>query len=453
MPERSIGVIDDFPTWHNVSPRFGLAYDLTGDGRTAVKFAIGRYVEQEATGYSGEVQYVWAHQAPKSRSWTDLNGDDIAQDNEIGPTSNVNFGLPSDQRNADPDFSRQTNYSINVNLEHELHPGLSVSGGYYYRKYTNFGIRDNVVTTRADYLSGFAADPRDNGQTVEVFWLDPTLVGQVSRLDINTENWWSYNGFDINLSARFGDGGVVTSGFQAGKLVKNDCEQEDPNGSTHGFRPFFASGGPFCDQTQFDIPFDKTFKLSGAYPLPVPGNIQVSGVFQSVPGDIRTLTGSVTRGEHPAGGLPEGVRHHPVQQARRGVSGPAQPARPQVQRDHSVWGRTDSAGVRHLQRVERGHHPGAEQQLRRVARQHYGDHRRTGDASGCEHHLLGNVGRGLSRAGSIVGRGFGPALFLWGTTAAGGPRSRRSEPSKVVTIVCRGTATALVQAERFAKRD
>ena len=98
----------------------------------------------------------------------------------------------------------------------------------------------------------------------------------------------------------------MTSGFQAGKLVKNDCEQEDPNGSTHGFRPFFASGGPFCDQTQFDIPFDKTFKLSGAYPLPVPGNIQVSGVFQSVPGDIRTLTGSVTRGNIPQAAFPRG---------------------------------------------------------------------------------------------------------------------------------------------------
>ena len=81
VPERSIGVIDDFPTWHNVSPRFGLAYDLTGDGRTAVKFAIGRYVEQEATGYPGRFNTLGT--SSESRSWTDLNGDDIAQDNEI----------------------------------------------------------------------------------------------------------------------------------------------------------------------------------------------------------------------------------------------------------------------------------------------------------------------------------------------------------------------------------
>ena len=100
-------------------------------------------------------------------------------------------------------------------------------------------------------------------------------------------------GFDINLNARFGDGGILITGFSAGKVVKNDCEQENPNGNLHGVLglELFSFGGPWCDQTPFDIPFDKTFKLSGAYPLPVPGDIQVSGVFQSVPGNIRTITG------------------------------------------------------------------------------------------------------------------------------------------------------------------
>ena len=233
------------------------------------------------------------------RPWTDLNGDDIAQDNEIGPARDENCGWPVARTRAEDGFSRQRNYSINVNLEHELRPEVSVSGGYYYRKYTNSRITDNLLTSRSDYVTVDVANPLIDGGLIPVSYLREGLIGSVDNRIVNSDNWRSYNGFDINLSARFGDGGVLTTGFQAGKLVKNDCEQENPNGSTHGFRPFFASGGPWCDQTQFDIPFDKTFKLSGAYPLPVPGNIQVSGVFQSVPGDIRTFTGFITRATIP----------------------------------------------------------------------------------------------------------------------------------------------------------
>ena len=304
VQDRCIEALNDLPTFNDVSPRFGLAYDLSGDGRTALKFAIGRYVEQEATGFASGFNTL--RTSNETRTWADLNGDDIAQDNEIGPTRNVNFGLPSDVRNADPNLNRANNYSVNVNLEHEVRPGLSVSGGYYYRKYKDFRITDNRAIQPSDYLTAQVADPRGNGQFVDVSWFPAALNGFSDNLIRNSDNWRNYNGFDINLNARFGDGGLLTTGFQAGKQVKNDCDQENPNGRTHGGRPFFASGGPFCDQTQFDIPFDKTFKLSGAYPLPVPGNIMVSGVFQSVPGDIRTLTGVVTRRNIFQANIPSG---------------------------------------------------------------------------------------------------------------------------------------------------
>ena len=43
-PARDFGRIENVPNWKDVDPRFGVAYDLFGNGKTAVKASIGRYV-------------------------------------------------------------------------------------------------------------------------------------------------------------------------------------------------------------------------------------------------------------------------------------------------------------------------------------------------------------------------------------------------------------------------
>ena len=32
-------------SWHDVTPRMGVAYDLFGNGKTALKFNLGKYME------------------------------------------------------------------------------------------------------------------------------------------------------------------------------------------------------------------------------------------------------------------------------------------------------------------------------------------------------------------------------------------------------------------------
>ena len=68
--------MQDIPTFSLLVPRLGVTYDLTGDGKTAIKASFSRYAIQEGSrfpeslnpnGYSG--QYM---------DWKDLNGDDIA---------------------------------------------------------------------------------------------------------------------------------------------------------------------------------------------------------------------------------------------------------------------------------------------------------------------------------------------------------------------------------------
>ena len=72
-PEITADPIEDLPDWRDWNGRLGVAYDLFGDGRTAVKAFAGRYVANEALGiattfspFGSNIDY---------RFWSDLNGD------------------------------------------------------------------------------------------------------------------------------------------------------------------------------------------------------------------------------------------------------------------------------------------------------------------------------------------------------------------------------------------
>ena len=49
LPPVDFAPRSDVPAWRDFSPRLGAAYDLFGDGRTALKFSMGRYVGKSST--------------------------------------------------------------------------------------------------------------------------------------------------------------------------------------------------------------------------------------------------------------------------------------------------------------------------------------------------------------------------------------------------------------------
>ena len=94
VPGRSVtfGRVDDVPDWKSVSPRLGPAYDVFGSGRTALKLSLGRYMEAPnlttITGPPTRTRSI----SNAIRTWTDVNGDFVPQESELGPRSNANFG-------------------------------------------------------------------------------------------------------------------------------------------------------------------------------------------------------------------------------------------------------------------------------------------------------------------------------------------------------------------------
>src|SRR5439155_13360907 len=98
--------------WHDINPRIGFVYDLTGDGKTAVKASLGRYVGAMNNALANTYAPWAAVVLNTTRSWTDTNKDfipncDLANpllNGECGAMANNSFGQLQVRSSADPNW-------------------------------------------------------------------------------------------------------------------------------------------------------------------------------------------------------------------------------------------------------------------------------------------------------------------------------------------------------------
>ena len=286
VPQRTFAAVTTLPTFSDISPRVGLTYDLFGDGTTAIKVGVNKYVASMSADFARA--YDPAVQDSDTRNWDDLNGDDIAQDNEIGPSNDNNFGLASSRR-SDDNLKREYNIEYSASIDRQLSEGLSVSVGFYRRTFHRLWFTDNVLVTDADYLPVSVASPL-NGEAITVFNLDPAKRGLRDRVDTNAPDGARkqiYNGIEATFVARTPGNGRNLGGVTLDRTREKDCSPDDPN----------ANGGRFCDQfgSNVELKFKPLLKLSGFYPLPVWG-LELSDSFQSAPGEVLENNWDVGRG-------------------------------------------------------------------------------------------------------------------------------------------------------------
>ena len=62
-------------SWHDVTPRIGLAYDLMGNGKTGIKVNVGKYMETNTLGQSFDLNLSPNRRitTDTTRSWNDKN--------------------------------------------------------------------------------------------------------------------------------------------------------------------------------------------------------------------------------------------------------------------------------------------------------------------------------------------------------------------------------------------
>lgn len=275
-----------------ISPRVGLAYDVFGNARTALKFSIGKYVTPAAFGLALRLNPVSL--VSVSIPWNDrdlagrvlpTNGDDIAQDSEIDLTRlPTNFGARRLDR-LDPDLKREYNIEMAVGAQHALSDRISVAAGWYRRTYKNQYITDNVLRDLSDYDAVQVVSPY-NGEVFNVYNLRNALeLSQVDNLVTNAgkDRTWIYNGFELSVQTRLPGGGNFLASSVMQRARTNEC---DSLGTRFG-----DADNPnrlrFCDrfnlQAEYNaVPFRSDLKLAGSYPLV--WGIQVSGRFTSMPG-------------------------------------------------------------------------------------------------------------------------------------------------------------------------
>ena len=296
-------VVENIPNWQDVNVRFGAAFDLIGDGSTAVKFSGGRYIANEGTGVTQGYNPIYPYNLLDYRPWTDLNGDGTAlnadgtpQLDEIGPSNNPNYGLSTITTQYDPNLARASNWEYSAGVERQLGAGWALSMMWHRRSYTNFDWFDNLNTSADDwFLAGTWTGPDDpalpaiaRGVQVPIYVTDPGLDIQTGN-DFHTVapgDYRTWNGFEVILDGELPRGGFMTASVTAGTNKNHFCNRgrvENPNALR------------FCETR---MPYRPMAKLSGALPLPF--DTMISGLIQVFPGAPIRATYAINADDFPA---------------------------------------------------------------------------------------------------------------------------------------------------------
>ena len=299
--------------WDDVTPRMGAAYDLFGNGKTAVKFNVGKYMEAfTATNSDLDLNPLIRTTLSTTRTWTDTNKDfvvncDLANPNKNGECADMddkNFGKEVFTRTFDTDFihgygKRQYNWGMGISVQQEVLPRVSVNVGYFRNWWGNWYVVDNRSTTLADYTPFSIAAPVDarlpggGGQIISgLFNLVPTKVGlndelaqSSSPIGEQIENW---QGVDINVTARLRNGLTMQGGTSTGRRLSDSCDLKakvpEQGTGAGGANVSIAGGSPVNPWCRVVEPYLTDIKGLATYTIPKVG-VQVSGTWTSVPGN------------------------------------------------------------------------------------------------------------------------------------------------------------------------
>ena len=321
---RTFDQVDNVPNWKDFNPRLGLAYDLFGNGKTAVKMTLGRYTAKLGTEIAETANPFNTSINSASRSWTDWNGNYVpdcnlgnfgAQGSPTSPAggdycgeiSNRNFGQsnPSATMYAagvlDGYGKRDHNWDFTTEVQHELIQGLAVTAGWYhntggYYRYA-FGqpfsskerVTDNILVEPGDYDEFCVTAPSDpklpggGGYPVcGLYNVKQIKFGQNQSIVKPAGEFGEFTStndfFNVTMDARLQGNIRLGGGFDTGRTVRDRCFVVDSPQELLNCRVVT----PFAGQTQV--------KLHGVFQLPA--DFVTSFAYQNLSGP--DLTASYT---------------------------------------------------------------------------------------------------------------------------------------------------------------
>ena len=287
-------------TLHDLSPRLGAVYDVTGGGKTAIKASLNRYL----LAMGPDVSFIQLANPSRNliltatRTWTDTDGDFIpdcdltaatpGRNGECGPLSDANFGTAVSNVTFDEDAltgwgQRNFNWEFSAGVQQELMPNVSLDVSYFRRWYGNFVITDNLAIGPEDYDpysitapthpdlpggGGYVIDGLYNIKP-EKFSVASNPLVTLSKRYGQEQNYW--DGADFVVKARPRPGMFFQGGVSTGRRVTDNC---DVVGKVDNPSQLY------CHREE---PLLTQVKGYGSYTLPRV-DVQLSATYQTKPG-------------------------------------------------------------------------------------------------------------------------------------------------------------------------
>jgi hypothetical protein len=330
FPGATFEKTDGVTGYNDITPRLGAAYDLFGNGKTALKVNAGKYlqgasVSNLAYGANPALRIVGGGGGifPPSvqRNWEDDDGD-------FTPDCNLsNFAAQGTPRAAgdfvgdgidfcdgtdirfgsteligarfDPGlFSgwgvRPSDWSYGLSVQQELFPRASIEAGYYRRTLSMFTTGGTVTDNEAigpNDVAAFTlrapADPRlpgGGGYTIgPLYNVNPNVFNTGTNLIRPTgdvgDDTRVFNGVDLTFNLRNAGGVTFSGGTSTGKVKDDWCDIRNavPE-TTIGFGTA-ALLTPYC---RVESPWLTSFRALISYTIPRV-NLQVSSIVQDKP--------------------------------------------------------------------------------------------------------------------------------------------------------------------------
>lgn len=323
VPARKVEELKGVPEWTDINPRFGAAWDVFGNGRTAVKASVGRFNQLSRSDLTRRFHPFSSSVSTAFRNWNDANGNyipdcalaDFTANGECGAISNVNFGkfIPSatvfdDSVTKD---NRDFIWDINVEVEHQIRDGLSVSAGYNHNWDGSFTVTENTALGPESFDEFCVTVPNDprlpnaGQQQCGYYDVKQALFGQ-GQLRVTNANEFGkmkryWDGGWLLINGRLPKNISVGGGVDIGRQVDDHCLTVDmpnqPNNITGAplrggsLAPTANSYSPFCRVvTDWMDLLDVRLRAS----IPLPWNFNASFIYRNTPGAPQDATLAVT---------------------------------------------------------------------------------------------------------------------------------------------------------------
>jgi hypothetical protein len=259
-PKRTLPRGEGVTGYNDITPRMGLAYDVFGNGKTAVKVNLAKYNQSAAN----DGIYIASNPASTfaqvgNRAWTD-NGNfnpecDLqnpnAQDNRAtggdfcGALDNRNFFTFQQTGSAlatatvlNPALLsgwnvRPYDWQFSASVQQELMPRVSAEFGFSRRAWGNFTFTDNRAVGPQDYDTYTLTAPSDprlptSGQPLSYNLLKPAAQGLVNNYLTKASDYgdmqYYWQGVEMTVNARTSGGLTLQGGFTAGAGTRDQCD-------------------------------------------------------------------------------------------------------------------------------------------------------------------------------------------------------------------------------------